>query len=59
MKPSELKTYCYYCQKEIAEHTRLIPLRRSNGFKLIDFEAKLCRECNKLGDKPLSDYFSI
>jgi len=59
MKPSELKTYCYYCQKEIAEHTRLIPIRRSNGFKLMDFKAELCQGCNNLNDKLLSDYFSV
>jgi len=53
------KTFCYYCQDDLATETRNIPLRRSNGYKLMDFEAKLCKGCNCLSDKFLSDYFSI
>lgn len=59
MKPKELKTYCYYCQEDLATTVRDIPLRRSNGYKIMDFEVKLCDGCDNLDDNFLSDYFSV
>lgn len=59
MKPSEIETYCFYCQDKKAEHIRKVAMRRSNGFKLMDFDAHLCKCCNLLDDKTLSYYFSV
>lgn len=59
MKPSELRKDCFYCRDRCANVVRKIPLKLKNGYKLIDFEASLCMECNDLDDKTLSDYFSI
>ena len=59
MKPSELEKYCFYCQDEKAEHVRKVVMRHNGGYKLTDFEAHLCKRCNFLDDKTLSDYFSI
>lgn len=59
MEPKDLKIYCYYCQDNEATHTRDIPLRRQNGYKLMDFEVKLCDRCNGLNDQVLSNYFSV
>lgn len=55
----EITTVCYCCQYEIAEHIRKVIMRRKNGYKLIDFEAYLCKECNTFDDKTLSDYFNM
>ena len=59
MKPSETETYCFYCRDKKAEHVRKVAMRRNNGFKLADFDAHLCKRCNFLDDKTLSDYFSV
>lgn len=59
MKPGELERYCFYCQDEKAEHVRTVAMRRRGGYKLADFEAHLCKHCNCLDDKILSDYFSV
>ena len=59
MENHRTKTYCFYCQDELAEHKRDIPIRRNNGYNLSDFEAQLCKRCNFLDDKTLSDYFSV
>jgi len=59
MESKKEKVYCYYCQDSFATETRTIPLRRKNRYKLMDFEVKLCRVCNYLNDKILSDYFSV
>ena len=57
MKPSEFEKYCFYCKDVPAEVVRNIPLMRKNGYKLIDFETHLCKECNDLDDKILSNFF--
>lgn len=59
MKPSELEKYCFYCQDEPARHIRKVAIRRKNGFKLADFDAHLCDNCNYLDDIVLSNYFSV
>ena len=59
MKPSELERYCFYCQDALAEVTRKVAMLRKNGYKLADFEAKLCKNCNYLSDEVLTKYFSV
>jgi len=59
MKSKKEKVYCYYCQDDFATETRTIPLRCKNGYKLMDFDIRLCKTCNCLNDKILSDYFSV
>ena len=59
MKISDLAVYCAYCHENIATKTRSVPIRRKNGYKLMDLEVELCEECNSLDNKILSDYFSI
>lgn len=59
MESTKNATYCYYCQENFATKTRSVPMRRKNGYKLIDFKVELCEECNSLDNKFLSDYFSI
>jgi hypothetical protein len=59
MEPNEIEQFCFYCQDNKAEYTRKIAIRRKNGFKLMDFDAHLCKCCNCLDDKILNDYFSV
>ena len=59
MKQSTLEKFCFYCQDDKAECVRKIAIRRNNGFKLMDFDAHLCKNCNCIDDTTLSDYFSV
>ena len=59
MELNEIKKICFYCQDNKAEHIRKVAVRRKNGFKLMDFDTHLCKRCNCLDDKTLSDYFSV
>lgn len=59
MKPKELKIFCFYCQDHEATRTRIVPMRRKNGYKIADFETHLCESCNYLDDQILSDYFNV
>jgi hypothetical protein len=59
MELNEIERFCFYCQDNKAECIRKVAVRRNNGFKLMDFDALLCKRCNHLDDKILSDYFSI
>jgi hypothetical protein len=59
MESSETEQFCFYCQDNKAEYTRKIAIRRNNGFKLMDFDAHLCKNCNCIDDTTLSNYFSV
>ena len=59
MESNEIEQFCFYCQDNKAEHIRKVAVRHSNGFKLMNFDAHLCKQCNCLDDKTLGDFFSI
>ena len=43
MKISDLAVYCAYCHENIATKTRSVPIRRKNGYKLMDIEPAVAK----------------